>query len=73
MPGVALFYSIIALFGLIMMYNILPETENRSLEEIEVHFLTKKITDTNIRKLEQMQSFETENKESDKEVSIKSK
>lgn len=32
------------------MYFILPETENRSLEDIEIHYSdnTKKITDINI-------------------------
>lgn len=36
------------------MYNILPETENRSLEDIEIHFSdkTKKITDHKIAKLD---------------------
>lgn len=35
------------------MYNILPDTENRTLEEIELHFSdkTKKITDRNIAKI----------------------
>lgn len=36
------------------MYNILPETENRSLEDIEIHFSdkTKKITNYKIAKLD---------------------
>lgn len=36
------------------MYNILPETENRSLEDIEIHFSdkTKKLTDYKIAKLD---------------------
>lgn len=47
MPGVSLFYCVIATLGLILMFNILPETENRSLEDIELHFSdnSKKITD----------------------------
>lgn len=38
-------------FSLIAMYFILPETENRSLEDIELHYAddTKKITDIHIR------------------------
>lgn len=47
MPGASLFYCVIATLGLILMFNILPETENRSLEDIELHFSdnSKKITD----------------------------
>lgn len=47
MPGVAMFYCVIATLGLILMFNIMPETENRSLEDIELHFSddSKKITD----------------------------
>lgn len=35
------------------MYNILPETEGRTLEDIEVHFSdnTKSITEHKVRKL----------------------
>lgn len=48
--GVSLFYCVVATSGLILMYNILPETENRSLEDIETHFSddSKKITDWHI-------------------------
>lgn len=38
MPGTALFYCVICGIGLIFTYNVLPETEGRSLEEIELHF-----------------------------------
>lgn len=38
LPGVAMFYCIAAIIGLVLLYNILPETENRSLEDIERHF-----------------------------------
>lgn len=38
LPGVAMFYCISATLGLVLMYKILPETENRSLEAIERHF-----------------------------------
>lgn len=36
---------------MILMYFILPETENRSLEDIEMHYSddTKKMTDIHIR------------------------
>lgn len=51
LSGAILFYGIVSLIGLIVMYFILPETENRSLEDIERHYSddTKKITDIHIR------------------------
>lgn len=53
MPGVALFNSIVIAFGLVLMYKILPETENRTLEDIEMHFSdkSKKLTDRTISKI----------------------
>lgn len=53
LPGVTLFYCVVIAVGLILMYNILPETEGRSLEEIEMHFSDKftKITNRRISKI----------------------
>lgn len=53
MAGIALFNSIVVVLGLILMYNILPDTDNRTLEEIELHFAdnSKKITDRKIQKI----------------------
>ena len=50
MPGVSLLYFVFSLVGLILMFNILPETENRTLEDIELHFSddSKKLTDWRI-------------------------
>lgn len=50
LPGISLFNCIIAGAGFIFAYLVLPETENRSLEEIELHFSddSKKLTDRNI-------------------------
>lgn len=52
LPGVALFNCVIVAYGLILMYNILPETESRTLEDIEMHFAdnSKKLTDHKIPK-----------------------
>lgn len=45
-------YCVISGSGLILMYFILPETEGRTLEDIELHFAdnSKKITDRKIGK-----------------------
>lgn len=53
MPGFALFNCFITGFGFILMYKILPKVENRSLEEIELHFSdnSKKITDWKIARI----------------------
>lgn len=53
MPGITLLNCIISGFGVILIYKIMPETENRTLEDIEMHFSdkTKKITDRKIAKV----------------------
>ena len=64
MPGVALFNCIIIAFGLILMYKILPETENRTLEEIELHFAdnSKNLTDRKIAVIHEHQNgYEKDN------------
>lgn len=52
LPGVSLFFSLVCGFGLVWMYLILPETENRTLEDIELHFSdnSKSITNHKIAK-----------------------
>lgn len=42
MPGVAIFYGCIGMIGFITMYLILPETEGRTIEDIEMYFADKK-------------------------------
>ncbi|XP_031639275.1 facilitated trehalose transporter Tret1-like [Contarinia nasturtii] len=52
LPGVIGFYGVIAVLGFILMIFMIPETENRTLEEIELHFSDNKrsIFDINIKK-----------------------
>lgn len=52
LPGISLFYCAVTGAGLTLMYFILPETEGRSLDDIELHFSdnSKKITDWKIAK-----------------------
>lgn len=52
LPGTALFYCIVCGIGLIFTYAVLPETEGRSLEEIELHFAdnSKNLCDRTIEK-----------------------
>lgn len=53
--GTLYFYSFISIGGCLFMYIMLPETEGRTLNDIEVHFADKtKTFDTNILKLEKM-------------------
>lgn len=52
LPGILLMYSIFDVIGMFYMYFFLPETEGRTLEEIELHFSdnNKKFHDIKIRK-----------------------
>lgn len=53
MPGISLLNCIIAGCGIVLIYKIMPETENRTLEDIEMHFSdnSKRITDRKIAKV----------------------
>lgn len=55
--GSAWFYGIIGVLGFFVTYFYLPETENRTLEDIEKHFSenTTKFSDINIRKIENIE------------------
>lgn len=59
LPGVTLFNCIVIAIGLILMYYILPETEGRTLEEIEVHFSdkSKNILDHKIQRVKAKQEI----------------
>lgn len=48
--GVLVLYTILAVLGSIFVYKCLPETEGRTLEEIEEHYSDKhnKLTDHHI-------------------------
>lgn len=52
LTGLITLYAVFDLFGLFFMYKFLPETERRTLEEIELHFSDndKKLSDIKIRK-----------------------
>lgn len=51
--GVICFYTLVAIAGTLFMYNFLPETEGKTLEEIEAHFSDNslKLRDHKIRRL----------------------
>lgn len=55
LPGISMLFTWICIFGLILTYKILPETENRTLEDIERHFAdnSRKLTDRKIAKAKQ--------------------
>lgn len=50
--GVISLYAVVDIIGLVYIYIFLPETERRTLEEIELHFSDneKKLSDIKIRK-----------------------
>lgn len=50
--GVLCLYFCFGAMGFLFLYMFLPETENRTLEEIENHFATKAMTDRQIEKLQ---------------------
>lgn len=52
MFGLISLYAVVDIIGLVYIYMFLPETERRTLEEIELHFSdnTKKLSDIKIRK-----------------------
>ncbi|XP_038119209.1 facilitated trehalose transporter Tret1 [Culex quinquefasciatus] len=51
LPGVILFYGICGCIGVLFVYFFLPETEKRTLEDIEIYFSDnkRKLTDIHIR------------------------
>lgn len=61
MPGIALLNCGIAAFGFVLLYKIMPETENRTLEDIEMHFSdnSKKLTDRKIAKQDETEKNES--------------
>lgn len=50
--GLIALYAVVDIIGLFYIYMFLPETERRTLEEIELHFSdnNKKLSDIKIRK-----------------------
>ncbi|XP_055303169.1 facilitated trehalose transporter Tret1-like [Sitodiplosis mosellana] len=64
MPGVALFNCIVSGFGVFVAYKILPDTENRTLEDIEMHFSdnSKSITDRKILQISKNNQIQSEAK-----------
>lgn len=67
MPGISLVNCLISAFGLILMYKIMPETENRSLEDIEAHFSdrSKSLTDRKIARIEDKEGESDDKKRND--------
>ncbi|XP_058822151.1 facilitated trehalose transporter Tret1-like [Topomyia yanbarensis] len=63
LPGVILFYGICGSIGVFFMYCFLPETEKRTLEDIEIYFSDnqRKMTDIHIQQY---------HKQSEKEAAI---
>lgn len=50
LPGILLFFSLVALFGIVILYFILPETEGKTLYEISDHFSGKVKMDNKVKR-----------------------
>lgn len=61
LPGVTMFNCLFALIGWVLMYNILPETEGRTLADIEMHFSdkSKRLFDHKIPKPKNLKNIDT--------------
>lgn len=70
LPGISMFYCVISAIGLIFAWMILPETEGKTLEDIELHYSdnSKNITDRKIIKTKS-----NHNQSDDKTIANKSK
>lgn len=51
MPGSIFLYGSVCVAGFIFFYFLLPETENRTLEDIETHFSTQRLTNIDIKQV----------------------
>lgn len=63
--GLIALYAVVDIIGLFYIYKFLPETERRTLEEIELHFSDndKKLSDIKIRKNVDMSAEKKNEKE----------
>lgn len=60
LPGTFWFYSAVAIIGCLILYFVLPETENRKLIDIEAHFLgTRSLSDEKITKDDPVKNINT--------------
>ncbi|XP_055716568.1 facilitated trehalose transporter Tret1-like [Phlebotomus papatasi] len=50
LDGISWLYGAVAILAFLFFYFFLPETENCSLEDIEIHFSTQKLTNITIKK-----------------------
>lgn len=50
--GVITLYAVVDVLGMLFIYFFMPETEKRTLEDIEIHFSdnNRKLTDVKIKK-----------------------
>lgn len=68
MPGIIFLYGAVGVFGWLFFYFLLPETENRTLEDIEIHFSTQSITNIRIKRVtEELAANAIKKKEDDME------
>ena len=56
MPGLIFLYGAVGIFGWFFFYYLLPETEDRSLEDIETHFSTQSIWNIKIKRVSELEN-----------------
>lgn len=67
MPGIVFLYGAVGVLGWLFFYFLLPETENRTLEDIETHFSTQSITKIKIDRVSEMEARKSAAMESELE------
>lgn len=55
MPGIVFLYGAVGVLGWLFFFFLLPETENRSLEDIETHFSTQSISNIKIKRVAELE------------------
>lgn len=71
MPGIVFLYGAVGVVGFLFFYFLLPETENRTLEDIETHFSTQSITNIKIKRVSELVDAKNKANGSDVEVAKK--
>lgn len=67
MPGIIYLFAAVGVVGFLFFYFLLPETENRTLEDIETHFSTQSITNIKIKRVSELEQDKSKSNGADAE------